>query len=101
MKAGTLLLPGIPFAYVLNAETAPSNCHRCLATPAAAASDAPAPTLRTCSKCKYALYCNPECQKAAWPDHKTECAAIKKIGVDNVPHELVNDFCPNHLHLHT
>jgi len=89
VKAGTLLLPGIPFAYVLNAETAPSNCHRCLATPAAAASDAPAPTLRTCSKCKYALYCNPECQKAAWPDHKTECAAIKKIGVDNVPHELV------------
>merc|ERR1712121_439060 len=79
VKAGTLLLPGIPFAYVLNAETAPSNCHRCLATP----------TLRTCSKCKFALYCDQNCQKAAWPDHKTECAAIKKIGVERVPHELV------------
>lgn len=89
VKAGTLLLPGIPFAYVLNAETAPSNCHRCLATPAAAASDAPAPTLRSCSKCKFALYCDQNCQKAAWPDHKTECAAIKKIGVESVPEELV------------
>lgn len=89
VKAGTLLLPGIPFAYVLNAETAPSNCHRCLATPAAAASDAPAPTLRTCSKCKFALYCNQDCQKAAWPEHKTECAAIKNVGVEGVPHELV------------
>jgi len=89
VKAGTLLLPGIPFAYVLNAETAPSNCHRCLATPAAAASDAPAPTLRTCSKCKFALYCDQNCQKSAWPDHKTECAAIKKIGVESAPHEQV------------
>jgi len=89
VKEGTLLLPGIPFAYVLNAETAPSNCHRCLATPAAAASDAPAPTLRTCSKCKFALYCDQNCQKAAWADHKMECAAIKKVGVEGVPHELV------------
>ena len=29
--------------------------------------------------CKYARYCNKECQKKAWKDHKLECAAVQRV----------------------
>ena len=29
--------------------------------------------LKRCSKCKYALYCNSECQRRAWRNHRLEC----------------------------
>ncbi|RDX52872.1 hypothetical protein OH76DRAFT_1344360 [Lentinus brumalis] len=32
--------------------------------------------LRRCAACNSALYCNRECQKAAWKRHKTTCKAI-------------------------
>lgn len=31
--------------------------------------------LLKCSKCKIASYCNKECQKAHWKEHKEECVA--------------------------
>ena len=30
-----------------------------------------------CTGCGFARYCNRECQKSAWSDHKLECNAIK------------------------
>lgn len=29
----------------------------------------------SCGKCRAVSYCGPECQRAAWPAHKSECAA--------------------------
>jgi len=29
--------------------------------------------LQLCSACKRSRYCSKECQKAAWPEHKTVC----------------------------
>ncbi|XP_067837799.1 histone-lysine N-methyltransferase Smyd1-like isoform X2 [Heptranchias perlo] len=33
-----------------------------------------------CGQCKFAHYCDRTCQKAAWSEHKNECAAIRNYG---------------------
>ncbi|MCI4394315.1 hypothetical protein PGIGA_G00167320 [Pangasianodon gigas] len=33
-----------------------------------------------CAQCKFAHYCDRTCQRAAWEEHKQECAAIKQRG---------------------
>lgn len=33
-----------------------------------------------CAQCKFAHYCDRTCQRAAWEEHKHECAAIKQHG---------------------
>lgn len=32
-------------------------------------------SINKCARCKTALYCSTDCQKAAWPEHKHECVA--------------------------
>lgn len=34
---------------------------------------APKSQLRRCSRCRLAVYCSPECQRACWPVHKRTC----------------------------
>lgn len=41
--------------------------------------------LLRCSGCQYVQYCNRECQKAAWTDHKIECTCLKKVAPRIVP----------------
>lgn len=36
--------------------------------------------LHRCSRCRQAWYCNQTCQKAAWPQHKRECARLVRSG---------------------
>lgn len=38
----------------------------------------PIPLLK-CGGCKFARYCNKNCQRAAWESHKPECTAIKRV----------------------
>jgi len=81
VSAGQLVMSCTQFAYVLDMRNVVAACHYCLQS-----SD---PTqLKSCSKCKFAKYCNEECQKSAWNDHKMECGALAKIS-PNVPSEEV------------
>ncbi|KAJ7074557.1 hypothetical protein C8F01DRAFT_1100916 [Mycena amicta] len=51
-------------------EAAPrgeKHCDSCGKRPKGAAE------LKTCGKCKVARYCSPDCQRKAWPTHKTKC----------------------------
>lgn len=34
-------------------------------------------SMLVCGSCKIARYCNEECQRKSWPEHKTCCAIIK------------------------
>lgn len=39
--------------------------------------------LMNCSRCHHAKYCSKECQRAHYPDHKTDClifSSVKKDG---------------------
>jgi len=81
VSAGQLVMSSVPFAYVLDMRNVVAACHCCLQS-----SD---PTqLKSCAKCKFAKYCNEECQKNAWNDHKFECGALAKI-TPKVPSEEV------------
>ncbi|ROW15713.1 hypothetical protein VPNG_02135 [Cytospora leucostoma] len=40
--------------------------------------------LDQCSRCKRVWYCNKDCQKAHWKDHKPACIAPEKLRTDNV-----------------
>jgi len=79
--AGTLVMSTAPFAYVLDMRNVVAACHYCLQS-------ADPTQLKCCSKCKFAKYCNEECQKNAWNDHKMECGALAKIS-PKVPSEDV------------
>ncbi|KZV89011.1 hypothetical protein EXIGLDRAFT_772158 [Exidia glandulosa HHB12029] len=46
------------------------QCHQCWKRKSEGAS------LLVCAKCKSALYCSKECQKAAWPGHKDHCKHV-------------------------
>jgi hypothetical protein len=35
--------------------------------------------LLRCGSCKEVYYCDPECQRAAWPGHKEECRRSSKV----------------------
>jgi len=81
VSAGQLVMSSTSFAYVLDMRNVVAACHCCLQS-----SD---PTqLKSCAKCKFAKYCNEECQKNAWNDHKMECGALAKI-TPKVPSEEV------------
>lgn len=35
-------------------------------------------SIAQCSRCRYAIYCNTDCQKAHWSEHKALCSFLKK-----------------------
>eukprot|EP00040_Diaphanoeca_grandis_P034952 m.218497 g.218497 ORF g.218497 m.218497 type:complete len:486 (+) comp33269_c1_seq1:302-1759(+) len=59
-----------PDAYVLTDQHRMSRCFHCLATP---------DTLKTCTGCRHLQFCGKQCQRAAWPSHKSECRSLQKI----------------------
>jgi len=81
VSAGQLVMSSTSFAYVLDMRNVVAACHYCLQS-------ADPTQLKSCAKCKFAKYCNEDCQKNAWNDHKMECGALSKI-IPKVPSEEV------------
>ena len=44
--------------------------------------------IQRCSRCKFFRYCDRECQKKAWKEHKIECERIRQVS-PNRPTDLV------------
>uniref|UniRef100_A0A224Z8R2 SET and MYND domain-containing protein n=1 Tax=Rhipicephalus zambeziensis TaxID=60191 RepID=A0A224Z8R2_9ACAR len=82
-KAGDEILSSTPFVYVLGKEGRGLVCDYCFLESG---------TLKRCAACKYVYFCNKQCQKLAWPDHKVECAGLCKVS-PNVPDTSVRYFC--------
>jgi len=57
-------------------------------------------TFRRCSKCKAVWYCSQECQKLAWPQHKTTCKAVEGSGVAKILQAFIaNPILMHYLHM--
>ncbi|KDN37578.1 hypothetical protein K437DRAFT_37565 [Tilletiaria anomala UBC 951] len=73
-KRGTNLLRLRPHATVPSEECLRYVCSACLKIlKLANATDA-----MRCSRCRMMRYCDTECQRADWPDHKLECTALQE-----------------------
>ena len=79
LTPGDKVLQSTPLVYVLCNSVRGLCCDFCFAK---------SEDLQRCSKCKFARYCNRECQKSAWKDHKTECELTLNISL-NIPTDLV------------
>ncbi|XP_047525760.1 histone-lysine N-methyltransferase SMYD3 [Pieris napi] len=75
VKAGDLILSEEPFAYTLSSTENGNRCDYCLQKC----------KVRKCSGCQFVHYCGKSCQRAAWDDHKWECANIKKVAPKVIP----------------
>lgn len=69
VEKGSLLLEEKPFIQVLSSDLKAIRCDHCY-------SDG---DLLRCSGCAYVRYCDASCQKAEWPNHKTECTRLRKL----------------------
>lgn len=79
LAPGDKVLESTPSVYVLSNSVRGQCCDFCFSK---------SEDLQRCSKCKFARYCNRECQKNAWKDHKTECERILSVS-PNIPTDLV------------
>ncbi|CAB0009619.1 unnamed protein product [Nesidiocoris tenuis] len=69
IKRGTLVHSEKPFIHALASNLRLSRCDHCYSEY----------ELFKCAACHYAKYCDRDCQKAAWRDHKKECSCFKKL----------------------
>ena len=79
LKPGDKVLESNPVVFVLGNNVRNLCCDFCFSR---------FEDLQRCSKCKFARYCNRECQKRAWKDHKVECERVVRVS-PNVPTDLV------------
>ncbi|XP_048194991.1 putative protein MSS51 homolog, mitochondrial isoform X2 [Perognathus longimembris pacificus] len=40
--------------------------------------------LRHCKRCRNVYYCDPECQRSDWPDHRRVCQELRLVAVDRL-----------------
>uniref|UniRef100_A0A0N4ZBT5 MYND-type domain-containing protein n=1 Tax=Parastrongyloides trichosuri TaxID=131310 RepID=A0A0N4ZBT5_PARTI len=62
-----------PFAYLVNNKEVNRYCSYCLQPPAYGKK------LLRCAACEFSSYCNKECQKLAWKNHRAECRRLKVV----------------------
>lgn len=79
LTPGDKVLESTPTVFVLSNSVRGQCCDVCFAK---------SEELQRCSNCKFARYCNRQCQKSAWKDHKVECERILNVS-PNIPPDLV------------
>lgn len=70
-EMGPVLKSEFPYAHVVMEDVADRACSYCMKMTAAK-------SLKHCARCKFVSYCDSNCQKRDWPDHKAECCFIAK-----------------------
>nr|CAD7264666.1 unnamed protein product [Timema shepardi] len=75
INQGSVLLTEKPFVYVLKSKLRGEICDNCFKRR----------QLLKCGACAYVQYCNRECQKQSWEDHKVECGNLKRVAPRVVP----------------
>lgn len=73
LAKGDLILSVSPLALILHTNECKDRCHSCL-------SKCSSP--KECTGCRFALYCNSECQSVHWKDHRLICPILKKAKVN-------------------
>ena len=68
LTRGDFILSAKPLATVLERKEWKRRCHWCFKKSL---------TLKECSNCHFALYCNSDCQRSDWLDHKLLCKFLK------------------------
>ena len=55
-------------------------------------------TMKRCSGCRWARYCNRECQKANWQTHRDECCPDRSlpVGIRTIPYRIIGSSCVHH-----
>ncbi|XP_046694481.1 histone-lysine N-methyltransferase SMYD1a isoform X2 [Silurus meridionalis] len=78
MKTGEVVFTESSYAAVVFDSIFMHVCHSCFRRQV---------NPHRCAQCKFAHYCDRTCQRAAWEEHKHECAAIRQKG--KAPNENV------------
>ncbi|KDR23505.1 histone-lysine N-methyltransferase SMYD3 [Zootermopsis nevadensis] len=75
VRKGSVLLTERPFVYVLKSKLREERCDNCFKRN----------RLLKCSGCQYVYYCNRDCQRESWADHKQECNNLRRVSPRIVP----------------
>ncbi|PNF32480.1 Histone-lysine N-methyltransferase SMYD3 [Cryptotermes secundus] len=75
VRKGSVLLTERPFVYILKSKLRGDRCDNCFRRK----------RLLKCSGCQYVYYCNRDCQKESWADHKQECSNLRRVSPRIVP----------------
>ncbi|XP_036398732.1 histone-lysine N-methyltransferase SMYD3 [Megalops cyprinoides] len=70
LRAGELVFSAEPFACCVSKKQLKAACENCLSRK---------DSLLRCSQCKIARFCNRDCQRQAWPEHKRECKSLQRL----------------------
>ena len=68
ISRGDLITVSMPLSSTINSKNYAIYCHFCYKKSA---------SLKQCSNCQFALYCNGDCQRCHWKEHKLLCKLLK------------------------
>ena len=69
LSKGDLLFSVQPLVSAINSKFYQKRCHYCFRK---------STNLKQCSMCHFAMYCQIECQRAHWTEHRLMCPIIKR-----------------------
>jgi len=90
-QPGDLVLSSEVYSHVVTGALRAEVCDWCLHRPGNY-NNTGVQDLKRCGSCKVVYYCDRNCQKAAWKEHKDECKYLQKIH-PKIPTDTVRLIC--------